>query len=99
MANLYVTQYSGIVGMPGAGPQCPVEPALANEVVSFTTSAASAAFSDACGLVRVVADADCHILVSSAPTATTSHMKLVATEPYFFQPRSSGLKVAAVAAA
>ena len=51
MSNLYVTQYAGIVGMSGMGPQCPVEPALSTEVVSFSTSAASAAFSAAAGLV------------------------------------------------
>lgn len=99
MANLYVTQFEGIVGNHGFGPQCPIEPAIDTDVVSFTTSAASAAFSDACKLVRVVADADCHILVAATPVATTGDMPLAANEPYFFQPRKTGLKVAAIVAA
>lgn len=97
MASLYISEYAGIydVNHKERVPR-PAEPVVASQKVTFTTSTASSAFNAGTKLVRVVADAACHILVGADPTATTSHMPLAADEPYFFQPLGPGLKIAAV---
>ena len=97
MANLYISEYAGIYDMHHKErTPCPSEPAVATQKVTFTTSEASSAFNAGTKLVRVVADAACHVFVDTDPTATTSHMILAAGEPYFFQPIGPGYKIAAV---
>ena len=100
MASLLVTEYSNVGrGYSGYPLPFPQEPAVAIQAVTFTTTTASAAFNAATRIVRVVADANCHVIVAASPTATTSHTYMAAGEPMTFavEPGSS-LKIAAVTA-
>ncbi len=45
------------------------EPALATQTVTYTTSAASAAFNSETRFIRIIADAKAHFVVGTAPTA------------------------------
>lgn len=98
MANLYITEYSRIAGdADGHNVQVGAEPGT-DQVVSFTTTTQSAAFSTTTKMIRVYADAACHINFGASPTATTSNKKLAADAPEYFGV-IGGQKVAAVTAA
>lgn len=100
MAKLWVTEFKGTGGTGNAPVDHPVVPALVTQTVTFTTSVATTdPFSDACGLVAISADANCHIKFAAAPTATVDDLRLLAGVVYYFAPAASGLKVAAIAAA
>lgn len=98
MSTLYIEEY-GSAG--SAGLQCAPQPALATQAVSFTgTAGASAAFNPGTRLVRITANAACHRIFGTAPTATTSHPRLgEGVIEYFEVPASGTLKVSAVATA
>lgn len=99
MATLNVTEFRGAGAVGAAVTQAPIMPSLGTQVVTFTTSVASNAFSDACGLIRVVASADCHVRVGvGALSATTSDMLLGAGEIEYFVIQSPGMKIAAIEA-
>jgi hypothetical protein len=101
MATLFVTefQHASAVG-PGRTPMpIAMQPPLAEQAVSFTTSTASSAFNTLTQFVRLYASADCHIQFGTSPTATTSLMKLKADAvEYFAVPPGASYKVAAVTA-
>ena len=92
MASLWVTEYNSPGDMPVAK-----EPAVRTQVVSFTTTTQSAAFSDDTRCVRLIADADCHLLFGLNPTATTSGQKVISGQETWRQVKP-GDKVAVVAA-
>ena len=98
MSNLYIREYStfGPVAL-GASLPLAKEPAVADQKVAFTTSTASAAFNALTGIVRIRADAACHVTFAAAPTATTSDWPLSANEimDVHVTP-GSALKVAAI---
>lgn len=92
MAKLYVTEYTG-VGPDGIAN----EPELTTQVVTFTTTTQSAAFSASTSLVRIHTDAICSILFGTNPTATTSTKRMVAGQTEYFRvPLNKAYKVAAV---
>jgi hypothetical protein len=100
MAKLWVTEFTGTGGIGNAPVDHPAVPALGTQVVTFTTSTPTTnAFSPACGLVAISADAACHITFAAAPVATVDMLRLEANRVYYFTPRGPGLKVAAIAAA
>lgn len=71
MANLYIAEYAGVgVHSGSVGIQAPYEPVTASQKVSFTTAISSSAFNANTVLVRLLADADCHIDFSGTATAT-----------------------------
>lgn len=94
MATLFITEYSEVPAIRGVPMPVAVEPAVANQAVSFTTSAASSAFNAATRYVRVIADADCHLEFGSAPTATATDQFLPANQEAW-RIVTPGLKVAA----
>jgi hypothetical protein len=49
------------------------EPAVANQTVTFTTAVQSSAFNANTKFIRLIADAECHLLFGADPTATASH--------------------------
>lgn len=100
MATAWVTEYTKSYREPGMDVDVPLEPAIRTQVVSFTTTAATAAaFTTGTTLVRIITDADAHYIVAVAPVATTSHAKIPAGLPEFFGVSATGqLKVAFVAA-
>jgi hypothetical protein len=102
MAKLYVTEFQKMGHAEnsadiGGVPQVARLPALTTQVVTYTTSTASAAFGADTRFIRVHTDAACHILVADTPTATTSHLKMVADQTEYFAV-TPGQKIAAVTA-
>lgn len=93
MAVLWVTEYNA-----PADYSAPKEPAVRTQTVTFTTSVQSLVFTEETRCVRVVADADCHLLFGLNPTATTGHQRLTA-EVAELRHVKPGDKVAAIAAA
>ena len=95
MANLYITEYADVVKAAGNMPiQAPKEPAVAEQKISYTTAASSAAFNDATIFVRLYADADVHIHFGKSPTATAAK-QLVPAFTEIFRGVVPGQKVSA----
>ena len=65
-------------------PVADLENVTAIQAVSFTTTAASAAFHKSTKYVRVYSDADCFIDYGTAPVATTGHIPMAADSPEYF---------------
>lgn len=107
MATLWVREYSRVAFPPQRPGESytPVQPApLAQEPgtdqtpVTFTTSAASAAFASTTSYIAIIGSAAFHYTVADNPTATTSMLKVPADTLLFIGVRP-GQKIAAVAAA
>lgn len=98
MANLIVTEYASLGSDIGAS-RVPVaaEPAVTTQTVTFTTTTQSNAFNASTRFVRLIADANCHLLFGPNPTATTSHQKVTANTVEW-RAVNPGDKVAAVTA-
>lgn len=96
MASLYIAEGSDLQD-DTTGAMVPVmrQPPVATQKVTFTTTTQSAAFKGT--ILRVLADADCHLAFGSNPTATTSFPKYMAGVEYFMGV-NVGDKVAAVTA-
>jgi hypothetical protein len=78
MATLWVTEFAEIPMVQGVPTPVAVEPAVAEQAVTFTTTTASSAFNGSTRYVRIISSADCHVRFGLAPTATTSTAKLLA---------------------
>ena len=65
--------------------------------VTYTTSTQSAVLSDDTRFVRLIADADCHVLFGTSPTATATHTRLEANVAEYFGvgPHAGLMKIAA----
>ena len=99
MASLYITEFQASGNAEsGAQLQVGVQPAVAMQKVSFTTSVQSAEFDDRTRFIRLHADADCHVVFGTDPTATTNHMPLLANSTEYFGAIMPGLKLAVIAA-
>lgn len=77
MAKAHVQEYAALDRMYTGSP-APLarEPAVATQAVTFTTSTQSSAFNADTQLVRIVADAACHLAFGANPTATANSMLL-----------------------
>ena len=85
MATLYIREYAKLAkDADGNTIEAGEEPAIADQTVTFTTSAQSAAFNRSTRFVLLKADADAHILFGANPTATTSQFRLEADVAMFF---------------
>lgn len=98
MTKMYVSEFESPAGQ--AGFAFPVGSEFANTIdqtpVDYNAGEAkSAAFAATTKLVRIHVDSICCIKFGAAPTATTSHRRMVAgqTEYYFVRP---GDKVSAI---
>lgn len=100
MAKLYITEYAQLgTDSIARGVFAPEEPAIAEQVVTFTTTTQSSAFNVNTRVVRVHVDAIASLAFGTNPTATTNSQRFTAgqTEYKAVRPdRDSGLKVAAV---
>jgi len=88
MASAWITEYDafGIRRDTGTGTlqaQMPLEPGTDQTPVTFTTATQSAAFAASTRFVRIITDADCHVLFGANPTATANHQKLIAGVEYW----------------
>jgi len=86
MAKMWVAEYDSLaqdkLGRPVLAPREP--PIVAPQVVDFSGGqVSSAAFNAATRFVMISPDANCHYQFGVAPTATTSHMRMVAGEKLF----------------
>lgn len=102
MSTLNVTEFSGDFDDAGlrrlAYFEMPYEPAVSTNVVTFTgTPGSSSTFNTNTQFVRLMSDADCHILFGSDPTATTSKEKFQADVEYF-RGVTAGQKLSVIAA-
>jgi len=100
MAILHATEYSHLaVDSGGHGIQAGLEPALARQQVTFTTTVSSAAFQENTSFVRVMSDTDCYIRfhtgTDSAITLTDTLIKANVAEFFGVKPGLS-YKIAAV---
>lgn len=100
MAKIWITEYRGVGRMADAVTPAPLLPELRVQTVTFTGSTPSAdAFAKDCSLIRLYADAACHVAFGTAPTATTDSTPLAAGTEMFLAIAPNGTtKVAAVAA-
>ena len=99
MASLYITEFQASGNAEsGAQLQVGVQPAVAMQKLTFTTSTQSAEFDERTRFVRLHTDAGCHIVFGTDPTATTNHMPLLADSTEYFGVVMSGLKLAVIAA-
>ena len=87
MAIAYIREYAAMALSANGQPQCGLEPAMADQVLTTSgTSAASAAFGTETTFVAIstpAAQAVCAVF-GSAPTATTTGLRLPANGVYFF---------------
>lgn len=85
MAKLYLTEFSALpIDLNLATPQLAKLPGLADQVVTYSGSTQSAAFSASTRFIRVHTDADCHIQAGANPTASVGHAKLIAGQTEYF---------------
>lgn len=83
MATLYIAEAASLAS-DGEGDAIPVFPdPVAEQTVTFTTAAQSAAFKGQTRFIRIQADAACHIKIGSDPTATAANYPLAADTEYF----------------
>jgi hypothetical protein len=94
MAALYITEYQEVMKLNGVV-QVPVEPAIAEQKVTFTTTTQSAAFNAATRFVRIHTDAICSIKFGLSPVAVVTEKRMAADSTEYFAV-STGHKVAAV---
>lgn len=102
MALLYINEYRELGrGMGSNVLHLPHEPSLVEQTpVDFTSGEAkSAAFNDHTRYVLITADADCHILFGTNPTATTSN-KPVWAKMYqgYCVTKTAGMKISVIGA-
>lgn len=96
MTTLYVTEFSNL-NLSSNPQQIPVQPPVAEQTVTFTTTTQSSAFNTSTNLVRIQPTGICSISFGTNPTATTSKMRMTAgSEAYFVVPQGQSYKVAAV---
>jgi hypothetical protein len=95
MASLHIQEYADIART-GSGEVLPggLEPALASQAVTFTTTTASAAFNANTKFVRIVCAADSYLVFAAAPTSAVTDMLLPADTVGFFAVKP-GQKVSA----
>lgn len=85
MANAYVSEYAYLGGTATGRAPMAQEPALAEQKVAFTgTAAASAAFNAATRYIRIHVDAAASFVVGANPTATTSSKRIAADGIEYF---------------
>lgn len=78
MATAYITGYQFVGVQHGSIVPVAFEPAVDNQTVTFTSAVQSSAFNADTRLIRLIADADCHLLFGENPTATASHQMVPA---------------------
>ena len=96
MATLYVTEFNApnVFMHPNS---LGMQPPVAEQNVTFTTTTQSAAFNNSTNLVRIHTDGICSIEFGTNPTATTAKARMVAgATEYFIVPQGQSYKVAAV---
>lgn len=84
MAKLYISEYKGVRQVEGGLSQVAEEPGVDQTPVTFTTATQSAAFGTGVKVIRVIADANCHLLFGDDPTATVNSKLVIANSVEYF---------------
>ncbi len=84
MATLYITEFSALYAKSNQTGQMAICPPVAQQTVAIGVEAKSSAFNAATNLIRVHTDAICSITIGTAPTATTSMMRMAASQTEYF---------------
>ena len=98
MATLWIREYSEIPTIYGDRAPMAKEPGTDQTPLTFSTTAASAAFAATTRYIAITASAAFHYVVAAAPTATTNALKVPA-DTLLFIAVVPGDKIAAIAAA
>jgi hypothetical protein len=93
--DCFVSEYSFITMMQdGQRAQAVLEPALAVQKVTFTTtSTQSAVFNAATRVIRVVCTAKAHFEISTNPTSTTADSYVAPDTAEYFGIQNTGLRI------
>jgi hypothetical protein len=84
MAKLYISEYATISALPNHSGQMPYEPPQAEQVIDFTSGAATSnPFRPLTRMVRLNCDATCSLLIGANPVATTQNGRLAADRTEF----------------
>lgn len=83
MGVLYVTEYQKYSGS-GTSFQAALEPAQANQKITYGATTQSSAFGKNTYLIRVHTDSICSVEVATNPTATTNSKRLAANQTEYF---------------
>lgn len=83
MATLYITEFASVYQGRMVIPQTPGS----HQTVAIGTEADSVAFKDTTVVIRVHADAICSLAFGSAPTASTTTMRMAANQTEYFAVR------------
>jgi len=85
MSELNITEYSSLLQVNGNPVMVGGEPSIKAQTVEFSLSPGeSSVFHPATGLVRLVSDTDCRILIGTDPSVTESGTILPAGLPEYF---------------
>ena len=77
MATLNITEYATVAEDWGSNKVLVgLEPALARQNVTYTTSASSVSFHQQTRFIRVIADADAYLEFALSPTATAASTRI-----------------------
>jgi hypothetical protein len=102
MSIAYVTEFVGLVPSPGGPPGIAMQPPVAEQAITFTTTAGtSAAFNAKTTVVRIAVDGIANVLFSTAGTAAVlaTNMRMSAGQSeYFGVPPGQGYKISFVTA-
>lgn len=78
MADIWISEYGGLVMTSNGLAQAVREPALTRQKFTFTTSTQSNAFNTNTKILEIVADADVYLEFGSNPTATVNSRRIPA---------------------
>lgn len=95
MAFIYISEFTALANVSG----CPVAmmPPVAEQRVAIGAETDSNAFNAATRYIRVQNDAICSIAIGTAPTASTSTLRLAAdSTEYFAVPLNAGYKLSVI---
>jgi len=98
MATAYIREYATMPQQQGNGIPIPSEPGIADQTVTIGAEADSAALNAKTVFVVVRSDAIYSYVVGTAPTATTSNMRVPADRDVAFGvPQGQGYKISFIA--
>jgi hypothetical protein len=96
--KLWLSEYCSLVTLPNHAGQAPIEPALNEQLLDFTSGVATSnSFQPLTRIVRLNADAPCSLLISADPVASTQNGRLAADRTEFRGvPEGQGFKLSVI---
>lgn len=98
MGIAYITEFENLENVGGSIGQIAAQPPIAEQTVSYTTHTESSALNANTKYVRVHTDSICSVSFGTAPSATTSKMRMAANQTEYFKvPKNFSYKLSFVA--